>query len=137
MATVLYKDQWIAISFDPQTGLVRYSRSEVPYPDLDTVERSFASMRAVVLPINPGRTLLIDVRLAPPRNDAAFEAHINRAIEGVWRRFGKVATLVQTAVGKLQTVRLAHERGVDRPRVFDDEQEALAYLGVAAPPRAR
>jgi hypothetical protein len=130
MATTLYKDEWVTISFDPQTGLVRYTRSAAAYPDLGAVERSFANMRAVVLPSATGRNLLIDVRLAPPRNDPAFEAHINRAIEQVWKRFAKVATLVQTAVGKLQTVRLAHERGVDRPRIFDDEHEALAYLGV-------
>jgi hypothetical protein len=132
MTTILHKDEWITLSFDPGCGLVRYTRSAVPYPDLAAVERSLYGVRAVALPLAAGLKLLIDVRLAPPRNDAAFEAHINRVIEEVWKRFGKVATLVRTAVGKLQTVRLAQERGVEKPYVFADEQEALAYLGVAA-----
>jgi hypothetical protein len=91
-------------------------------------------MGEAVLPVVAGLKLLIDVRLAPPRNDAAFEVHINRLIGDVWSRFGKIATLVRTAVGRLQSVRLAHERGVAQPHVFEDEQEALAYLGVADPP---
>jgi hypothetical protein len=135
MATILHQDEWITISFDAENRLVRYTRSAVPYPDLGAVERSLTGVRALLLPVSGDLRLLIDVRLAPPRNDAGFEAQINGAIEGVWKRFGKVATLVRTAVGKLQTARLAHARGVEDAHVFGDEGEALAYLGVAAKPR--
>lgn len=131
MATTLYQDEWVTLSFDPTRGLVRYTRSDVAYPNLDAVERSYAGLRGVILHVAPGTNLLIDVRLAPPRNDAAFEAQTNRAVDGLVKRFAKVATIVRTAVGRLQTARLAHERGVDHPHIFDDEAAALAYLGAA------
>jgi hypothetical protein len=132
MATaVLYKDEWVTLTFEAATGLVRYTRSGVPYPDMDALERSYAGLRTLVMPSVPGLKLLIDVRLAPPRNDAAFEAHANAAIGSFTRRFDKIATLVRTAVGKLQTARLAHERGVEA-NSFDDERAALAFLGVAS-----
>jgi hypothetical protein len=133
MATILHEDAWVTISFDAENRLVRYTRSAVPYPDLAAVEGSLRGVRGL-LPSAGDLKLLIDVRLAPPRNDPAFEAQINDAIEKVWKRFGKVATLVRTAVGKLQTVRLAHERGIEKAYVFADEGEALAYLGVSAKP---
>ena len=134
MPTILYQDEWVSLSLDAASGLVRFTRTALPYPDLDAVERSYAGLRGVALHVSTtaAMTLLLDVRLAPPRNDAAFEAQTNRAIEELVKRFTKMATLVRTAVGKLQTARLAHERGVERPQIFDDEESALAFLGVSA-----
>jgi hypothetical protein len=129
MRTVLYEDEWVTLSFDRTTGLVRYTRSDVPYPSLDELQRSYAGLRAAAPGVAHGMKLLLDLRLAPPRNDAAFEAHVNAALEGFVSRSTKMATLVRTAVGKLQTARLAHARGMEH-NVFDDERAALDYLGV-------
>jgi hypothetical protein len=133
MAENLYGDEWITVSFDAGTSLVRYTRSNAPYPDVQAVERSFAGLRGAIRHVDPGLKpkLLIDTRRAPPRNDPAFEALVQRATVEFATRFARVATLMATAVGKLQAVRLAHERGAENPHVFDDEQAALAYLGVA------
>jgi hypothetical protein len=92
------------------------------------LEGSYAKVQEVVERMAPGLKLLIDVRQAPPRNDAAFEAKVNGVLDAFTARFARHATLVRTAVGKLQTARLAHERGAV-PHAFGDEAEALAYLG--------
>jgi hypothetical protein len=135
MAEVLYDDEWITVSWDAGIGLVRYTRSSVPYPDVEAVVRSFDAMRTAVRKVIPGSNtkLLVDTRRAPPRNDPAFEAQVQRATVEFATRFARVATLMSTAVGKLQAARLAHERGAPTPHVFDDERAALAYLGVAPP----
>jgi hypothetical protein len=130
MSTDLYKDEWVTVSFDPASGVVRYQRTAVPYGGVGDIERSYAAIREVIQLLAPGMKLLIDVRLAPPRNDAAFESKANGAIDAFVAKFVKHATLVRTAVGRLQTVRLAQERGAE-PHVFDDEAAALAYLGAA------
>ena len=124
---VLYEDDWITLSFDERRGLARYVRNAAPYGAIANLERSFAGVAALVGQIPRGSKLLIDVRSAPPRNDEAFEARTNAALAGFLVRFAKTATLVRTAVGKLQTARLARARGVEA-RVFEDEDAALAYL---------
>jgi hypothetical protein len=134
--TVLYEDEWVTLSFDTASGVVCYRRSAAPYGTPADIERSYAGVREVAERLAPGLKLLLDIRLAPPRNDAAFEARANGAIDAFVARFVKHATLVRTAVGKLQSVRLAHERGAE-PHVFDEEGAALDYLAAgAADPRA-
>jgi hypothetical protein len=130
MTTVLYADEWVAFTVDAKRGLVRYERTERPYGAED-IERSYAGVAEAVSRVPPGMKLLIDVRRAPPRNDAAFEARANGALDQLVKRFTRHATLVRTAVGKLQSVRLASERGAV-PHVFENEAEALTYLAVAA-----
>jgi hypothetical protein len=131
MTTVLYADEWVTFTVDTKRGLVRYERSERPYGP-DDIERSYAGVAEAVSRVPPGMKLLLDVRKAPPRNDAAFETRANGALDQLIKRFAKHATLVRTAVGKLQSVRLAGERGAV-PHVFEHEGEALAYLGIAPP----
>jgi hypothetical protein len=130
MTSILYADEWVTFSVDTKRGLVRYERSEKPYAiEGGDIERSYAGIREAVQGVPPGLKLLIDVRRAPPRNDAAFEAMANGALDELVKRFAKHATLVRTAVGKLQSVRLASERGA-QAHVFDQEPAALAYLGL-------
>jgi hypothetical protein len=129
MTKVLYKDEWVTLSFDAATRLMRYTRSDVPYATLADMDRSHAALGAAVPHIAPGTKLLIDVRLAHPRNDAEFEAKTNSALTGFLKPFAKHATLLRTAVGKLQTARLARARGTTS-HAFDDEAKALAYLEI-------
>lgn len=129
MPTILYEDSWVVVSLDAARGLVRYTRSALPYATLEELERSFDGMRDLAAPVLRGTKLLIDLRLAPPRNDPVFEARTRNALDGLTKRFVRIATLVRTAVGKLQSARLAKERGAES-HVFDDEDAALAYLDV-------
>jgi hypothetical protein len=75
------------------------------------------------------RRILLDLRSGPPgRNDAEFEE-----ASGVWRKqlshaAERVAILLRTVAGKLQSQRLARGEGRAPNNVFLDEAEALAYL---------
>ena len=133
MTMILYQDEWVTLSLDPAIRLVRYTRSDVPYGSLADMDHSHAGIGQALTKIPPGTKLLLDVRLAPPRNDEAFESKTNAVIEAFLRRFDGYATLVRTAVGKLQTARLARERGSEA-HAFDDERAALESLGIG--PRA-
>ncbi len=127
MTQVLYQDEWITLTFDEARALVRYTRNDVPYGGVENVTRSFAGVGALTTQVPRGAKLLIDIRSAPPRNDDAFEAKTSAALTAYLVRFVRHATLVRTAVGKLQSARIARERGVE-PHVFEDEEAALAYL---------
>jgi hypothetical protein len=129
MRTILYQDDWVTLTFDAAVGLVRYERGEKPYGSLAELDACHAALRTVAIPSGPNLKLLIDVRRAPPRNDDGFETKTNAVLPGFLKRFSKHATLVKTAVGKLQTERLARVRGV-AAHSFDDERAALEYLGI-------
>ena len=131
MTRVLYEDAHVTLSVDDAAGLVRYVRSSerfVSIDDVRAVHQRIADL-AIMIPRN-GLKLLLDVREAPARNDEAFEQEITRALQAFTPRFGAHAMLVRSAVGRLQTHRLARERGEVSPPIFGDEAEALQYLGV-------
>jgi len=127
MASVIHQDAWATIRLDDALGLLRYERSSVPYATVDEVERAYAAAGEALGHVRPGLKLLIDMRQAPPRNDDEFETRAGAALGVLLGRFPRYATLVRTAVGKLQTARIAAERGVVA-HVFEDERDALAYL---------
>ncbi len=133
MSRVLFTDAHVTLAFDEARGLVRYARTGKPYADIADMSASHEKMAAALPPFFPaGLKLLIDVRAAPPRNDDAFESVVTRLLETFIKRFSAHAFMVKSAVGRLQTQRLARSRGDTNPSVFDDEQEALRYLGISA-----
>jgi hypothetical protein len=81
---------------------------------LDRVERSAYSV-------------LVDLRLAPPRNDEAFEEIVARYHARLYERFRRVAVVVQSAAGRLQLRRFLSAARPDA-RVFTDVDEATAFL---------
>ena len=127
MVSVLHEDAWVILTVDTTLGLVRYTRTDVAYSREPDIERSYGAVGEAILRIPPGMKLLLDIRRAPPRNDTMFESRANGAMQQLVQRFTRHATLVRTAVGKLQSVRLASERGAVA-HVFDDEKAVLAYL---------
>lgn len=131
MSRVLFNDAQVTLSFDEPRGLLRYTRSSAPFPTVADVTACHAKMASSLPPFLPtGLKLLVDLRQAPPRNDDAFEAEVKRTIATFIGRFSAHAFLVKSAVGRLQTQRLARSRGDEHPSVFDDEQAALRHLGV-------
>ena len=75
-----------------------------------------------------GQRLLIDVRLGPGNNDPSLEQHIQHFRRQLAELFPVSATLVATAVGRLQIMRMGRERRDGGIQVFLDEAEAIAYL---------
>jgi len=131
LSRVLFADAHVALVFDDARGLLRYTRSREPFASVGNMRASHEKMAQALPPFFPsGLKLLIDVRDAPPRNDDAFEAAVTGLLEGFIKRFSAHAFVVKSAVGRLQTQRLARTRGDDHPSVFEDEQDALRHLGV-------
>lgn len=118
----------MTLTFDEAAGLVQYKRSSESYPSIDVLRECNRKIRSALEALPSGKlSMLVDVRDAPPRNDAAFEAEVLESLRLLAAQFPRRATLVRTAVGKLQTQRLARARE-DTVRIFSDEAEALAFL---------
>lgn len=83
--------------------------------------------------------LVVDMRLAPGRNDAGFEATSTDLRQAAGRHFARVVVLVASASGELQIRRLARQDG-RLAMVTRDPEEALALASGAelrvAPTRA-
>ncbi|APR86801.1 hypothetical protein A7982_12150 [Minicystis rosea] len=124
----LYADPCATVHLDPDTGVIRFTRTEVPYA-------SNAEMAAIHAQIgrifdHHGRaryTLLVDMRRAVMNNDPAFEQAAQRARAILVRGFPRVAVLVQTAVGALQVKRHVQHDGLSIP-VLSSEPLALEFL---------
>jgi hypothetical protein len=133
----IYEDAWLTVTLDEPNGIVRYVRSSRPFVSVEDVVELHAKI-GELLHEGAARKLgiLIDVREAPLRNDASFEATLVGSFEPVMARFIARAILVKSAMGRLQTTRLSRERGRD-VEVFSTEEEALGYLAQKAAARRR
>jgi hypothetical protein len=122
-----YKSTFYHLTVQPSDRLARLVRGAAPFSSLQEMGKE---MDAVNHALNPLRTscvgLLVDVRLAPARNDPeferAFEPHRVRLHAG----FGRSAVLTKTTVGKMQVQRLG--LGARNLGAFVSEPEALAFL---------
>jgi hypothetical protein len=132
----LLTDPHASVLLDPETSVIRFVRTEVPYPS--TRELLGVHERAAKLLDRLGRgryTLLVDMRRGPLNNNPDFEKPAQRARAMLVRGFPRVAVLVQTAVGALQVTR--HVRQDNLPiLVFHDEAAAVDHLAPRAEPEA-
>lgn len=125
---VLYESKYARLEVDEARRIVRYVRSAEPFESIDDATRMFDEVvRANGGVARRGLTLLSDVRLAPGRNDEAFEGAVATRRSELFGGFRKRAVLVRTVVGKLQVQRL-NRASVTAAEVFDDEAAAIAYL---------
>jgi hypothetical protein len=74
--------------------------------------------------------LLVDLRKAPGRNDPEFEQAMIACRLRILSGFRAAAALVRTAAGMMQVTRHLRQDNLN-VSVFDDEKEALDFLGVA------
>lgn len=129
MIRTLYSDAYLQVTIDDDAGLVTYTRSHETYPSMDTIREIHQKVRDLLSTHHVGRVgLLVDVREATPRNDAAFEAEITHQLEAIRLRFSAHAILIKSAVGLLQAQRMSKSRGEGSYSVFTDEAKALAHL---------
>jgi len=90
-------------------------------------EESHRAAFAVLRPLR-GQRLLVDLRLAPGNNNGAAEAKAQQLRRDLRELFPVSASLVASAVGRLQVLRMARERGETNMAVFLSEEEAIAHL---------
>lgn len=122
----LYSDDYYSVRIDH--GVLRLVRKATSYATIEAMHEANRALAAAVRSAGV-RRILLDLRGGPPgRNDAPFEE-----ASGVWRKqlaggADRVAILMRTVAGKLQSQRLARGEGRTPDNVFLDEAEALAYL---------
>lgn len=129
MSHSVFSDAYVTVTHDPAAGLFVYTRSTTPYPSVDLFRAHHAALAQALAPLTTEKpSLLFDIRAATPRNDAAFESEVTRAIGTLLSHFARCAFLVRTAVGVLQLRRLAATNGLPPEAVFTDETAARSYL---------
>lgn len=127
----LYESRHARLEIDDVRGLVRYTRSSVPFESLADVEAMFRELASANTTIDRTHLVLLsDVRAAPGRNDEAFESVVGAVRAQLVERFEKRALLLRTVVGVMQTQRMERTFGGPHIEPFADEAAALAYLGV-------
>jgi hypothetical protein len=121
----ILRNAYHVIQVDDERRLVRRARTERSFASVAEVERYFEEVLQAGEPRDRRRyALLVDARLAPPRNDPVFEQIFERYRERLHEGYRRIALLTRTEVGKLHVSRLS---GCDA-RAFVDEAAALAYL---------
>jgi hypothetical protein len=137
----LYRCEHFVVTLDEARRILRRQRTVAGYASIEQVDRVYATLLdAVERYHRPDYGLLVDLRLAPPRNDDAFEAVVGRYFPRLYGDFRKVASLVKMEAGRLQVLRLAAPGAAGRHGVFTDEAAATEFLlapGHAAPPPGR
>lgn len=129
MAQIILENEYFRLSIDDPDGIVRYTRSALPFPSGKAATDSLHQMLDATRRLSRHRySLLTDVRAAPGRNDAEFEQALGTLRHQLFDGFKKQATLVRTAVGRLQVERLAREHRTASAQAFESEEEAVAYL---------
>jgi len=111
-------------------GLVRVVRSSVPIEKIEEVDEAWGGVSRAMLPLDRAKhVLLVDLRNGPGRNDDAFEQRVAPHRAATVRGFARVAVLVRSLPGQLQTQRHVREDALGGVQVFAVEQAALDWLG--------
>ncbi len=113
---------------------MRITRTEQPYPSIVAINQEANEIERVLEKFRRSR-ILVDLRPVAPRNDEEFESAMSRYRQKLFRGNGRMAILVQTAVGALQVKRHMREDGL-QAEVFQSEEEALSYLDTVQPDSA-
>jgi hypothetical protein len=134
----LYRSAHFLVASDEERKIVRRARTDRRFDSIEEVELAYDAVARVCEPFGRRRyALLVDVRLAPARNDPAYEQVITRYYGRLYGGFHRVATLARTEAGRLQIIRVAQRNG-SKSRAFLDEGAALDYLtGSSASSRPR
>jgi hypothetical protein len=113
---------------EPVKGILRFVRTEVPYGSTDELLEVHRHVGGIFDRVGRDRhLLLVDYRRAALNNEPGFERVSARARAILTQGFGRIAVLVQTAVGALQVGRHIREDRLPG-EVFTDETQALEYL---------
>lgn len=124
----VFKNKYWVLERSSLQPLLVVQRTAAPYAQLDDVRLSFAELMLALKDIErPRFSLLIDIRLAPFRNDPEYEQASWGEPGALSKDFKRAAVLVRTAAGMLQVKRALQARRVNMP-TYHDEGEALAYL---------
>lgn len=130
----IHNSPFFLVSVEDERRILRRARTARGFETLVEAQEAYESMLRALDQIDPSTyALLVDMRLAPPRNDPGFEQLVGRYYPRLYGGYPRIAVLAKTQAGKLQITRVAQVFGYDI-RTFMMEAEALAYLqGGGAP----
>jgi hypothetical protein len=131
----LLETPYCSLRLDHRHGIVRFTRSDQPYPSLAALEHEVGEIDRLLERMS-GARVLVDLRAASPRNDPGFELVIKQFRRKLFERSERTAVLVRTAVGALQVKRHMREDGFS-VEVFQSEEEAVAHLDGPSPESSR
>ncbi len=123
---LLLENDLFRIEHDAGRQIVIARRRALPL-DQALTEESLQQLLSVLRPLR-GQRLLTDLRATVGNNSPAHEAKAQLLRRHLSELFPVQATLVASAVGRLQVLRMARERGDTHHAAFLNEAEALAFL---------
>lgn len=124
----IYQSEYHLVEIDEDRALTRVVRTEVPWPSTRVLAAEALAFGDALQALPVGDLgLLVDARHANGRNDRDFETVFSPLRDRALHGFSKVAYLVGTTIGILQTARYVRE-GCTRGQPFQSEQDAIAWL---------
>lgn len=112
---------------DPTRGVVVLRRSARPVESLDELVAQNHQIIEEMRPEHLELGIMVDMRQAPSRNDAAFEDAMRPVRVAVNERYARVALLVTSASGMLQVNRLTRDEGARTTWATQSEDAALRF----------
>lgn len=125
---VLADNHYFSLTYFPEISVVRFTRTENPYPSNEELERLHEQIGPMLDRLGrQNLCLLVDMRSAPLNNTPGFEQSMARGRVILLRGFSRISVLVRTAVGALQARRYSREDSIN-VHVFQDEATAVTFL---------
>ncbi len=122
----VFENDLFRVEHDAAHKIVIVRRRALPLDQVMTDE-TLPQVLSVLRPLR-GQRLLTDLRATTGNNSPGHEAKAQLLRRHLGELFPVRATLVASAVGRLQVLRMARERGEINHAAFLDEAEALAFL---------
>lgn len=122
------RSRYFTVSVSGTEKLAQIERSDAVFASIDDVRRAWREVDAALQKtVRRGRSLLVDLRQAPARNDPEFENAVRAILPDVRRGYRRIGVLVRSAAGGLQVSRLARADGAVE-FISSNEAELMAYL---------
>lgn len=122
MNELVFEDEYVRVERVGDDVIV-VRRTAVAAPP-EVLNATYRASMDHVKPSDRGRSIVMDIRLAPGRNDEDFEGSLRPMRLALDTMFARTVMLVGTATGVLQVRRLAAEEERE-PLVTQDYDEAL------------
>lgn len=122
------RSRYFTVSVSGTDKLARIERSDTPFDSVEEVRRAWREVDAALQKtVRRGRSLLIDLRQAPARNDPEFETAVRSILPDIRKGYRRIGVMVRSAAGGLQVSRLARADGAVE-FISSNEPELIAYL---------
>jgi hypothetical protein len=125
----LFRNAYYALEHYVASGYVCLVRSNRPFTHSEQAAASLAACDKALATLDVAKLgLLLDVRLAPLSTDARLHQLLVENTNTFARRFVRIAVLLNTQVGKLQTARVMRTHSSVYSEIFTDERAAVDYV---------